>query len=544
LPREAHETPPGAVIRPPTGSTATGLLRSWHRDLPRDLLTQASRRLSVICLLGATLWTVSTILYHYVDRVMGAGDLRWLSWQPSDWLVSLGAGLSLALFFYVRRSRRDPKFLLDLGLAYMIVTGLIAGTIIHWDPTLADQSRAPTVSWLGVVVLLFAAVLPNQPWKIFVAGLLTVSMNPIGMLIARARGVWPFDHASAAWIMHYPDYLVLIIAVVIAHVIFGLGRQVAKAREMGSYQIGQLLGKGGMGEVYRATHRMLARPAAIKLIRPEMLGDPHGEGAERTAVRFRREAEVAASLRSPHTVELYDFGETEDGTLYFAMELLDGVDLETLVRETGPLPASRVVYILQQVCASLEEAHARGLVHRDIKPANIHLGRLGLLHDYVKVLDFGLVTAAAGRMATMTMSTVVGVIRGTPAYMAPEMAMGEPLDGRSDVYALGCVAYYLLTGRLAFEGETALQMLMRRLNEDPLPPSQRTELPVPASLDAIVLACLARRRDDRPAAADLRRRLNSIDLPPWTEDAAAQWWAQHYPPTSPDDVRLKADTTI
>jgi len=535
-PARDMKPPNDRLARAPTGTTASGLLRSWHRDLPRDLLTQASRRLSAICLLGATLWIVSTILFHYVDRVLGAGDLRWLSWQPTDWLVALGAGISLALYVYVRRSRSDPQFLLDLGLVYMVANGLIAGMLTHWDPLLGNRSLAPTLSWLGITVLLFAAMLPNHPWKTLVAGALTVSMNPAGMLIARARGVWSFDHAGMAWMMHYPDFLVLIVAVIIARVVFGLGRQVAKAREMGSYQLGQLLGKGGMGEVYRATHRMLARPAAIKLIRPEVLGRAHGEDAGRAAGRFRREAEVAASLRSPHTVELYDFGETEDGTLYFAMELLDGLDLETLVRETGPLPASRVVRILRQVCDSLEEAHARGLVHRDIKPANIHLGRLGLLHDYVKVLDFGLVTAATGQLTDMPLSTVVGVVRGTPAYMAPEMATGEPLDGRSDLYSLGCVAYFLLTGRLAFEGETALQMLMRRLQEDPLPPSQRTELPIPVALDAVVLACLARKRDDRPAgAADLRRRLNALDVPPWTDDQAAQWWAQHRPVAPPTD---------
>jgi hypothetical protein len=192
--------------------------------LPKDLLRQASHRLSTICLLGAALWIVSTILFQYIDRVLGAGDLCWLSWQPSDWLVALGAGVSLALFLYVRRSRRDPQSLLDLGLVYMVVTGLIAGTILHWDPLLGPQSVDPALSWLGVVVLLFAAMLPNHPWKIFIAGVLTVSMNPVGMLIGRARGVWSFDHAGVAWMMHYPDFLVVIVAVVIVRVVFGLGR--------------------------------------------------------------------------------------------------------------------------------------------------------------------------------------------------------------------------------------------------------------------------------------------------------------------------------
>ena len=171
---------------------------------------------------------------------------------------------------------------------------------------------------------------------------------------------------------------------------------------MGSYQLGDLLGRGGMGEVYKATHRMLARPAAIKLIRPEMMGASGSSSGQSALTRFRREATSAASLQSPHTVSLYDFGVTGDGTFYFAMELLEGMDLETLVRSHGPQPASRVVHILRQVCESLEEAHAAGLVHRDIKPANIHLGRLGLQYDFVKVLDFGLVKREVEADVTFT----------------------------------------------------------------------------------------------------------------------------------------------
>ena len=222
-------------------------------------------------------------------------------------------------------------------------------------------------------------------------------MNPLSMLIAKARGTWDFGAPPNALLMHYPDYLIVGVSVVIANVVRRLGQQVAQAREMGSYQLGDLIGSGGMGEVYRATHRMLARPAAIKLIRPEMVGEGSGEAAQLAVKRFRREAEAAASLRSPHTVELYDFGVTEDGTMYFVMELLDGMTLDALVSRAGPLPAGRVIHILRQVCESLAEAHASGLIHRDIKPANIHVGRQGLTHDFVKVLDFGLVKSMADR---------------------------------------------------------------------------------------------------------------------------------------------------
>jgi serine/threonine-protein kinase len=299
---------------------------------------------------------------------------------------------------------------------------------------------------------------------------------------------------------------------------------------MGSYQLGELLERGGMGEVYHAYHRMLARPAAIKLIRPEMIGARDGESAQLAVKRFRREAETVASLRSPHTVELYDCGVTPDGTLYFVMELLDGMTLESLVQQYGPIPAPRAIYILRQVCESLEEAHARGLVHRDIKPANIQVGRVGLRADFVKVLDFGLVKSVTAQGTGQSLATAAGLTPGTPAYMAPEMALGDTVDGRADLYALGCVAYYLLTGTLVFEADTGLQVIAKHLRADPVPPSQRANVPIPAALEQVILACLAKRPDDRPkSAAELGRLLSDIGGEQWSEERATQWWTAREP---------------
>jgi serine/threonine-protein kinase len=313
-------------------------------------------------------------------------------------------------------------------------------------------------------------------------------------------------------------------------VVVRLGKQVAKERELGSYQLGDLLGRGGMGEVYKASHRMLARPAAIKLIQPQVLAERDRRSAALAVARFKREAEAAAQLRSPHTVELYDFGETEDGTLYFVMELLEGMDLETLVRQEGPLPEKRVIHILRQVCDSLEEAHVSGLVHRDIKPANIHVGRVGLQHDFVKVLDFGLVKSVVGTPGLDSMATAAGLTPGTPAYMAPEMALGEAVDGRADLSALGCVSYYLLTGQLVFEANNALQLIAKHIHDLPVPPSKRTELDVSPQFDQIVLACLAKRPQERPqSAADLDRMLSAIEIEPWSQEDATQWWRTHQP---------------
>jgi serine/threonine-protein kinase len=359
-----------------------------------------------------------------------------------------------------------------------------------------------------------------------IAGLVAVSMNPITMLVLGMQKGWDFGSRWLVLVMHHPDYLLVGAAVVISHVVTKLGQQVTRAREMGSYQLGELLGKGGMGEVYKATHRMLARPAAIKLIRPEMLGAVDDEAAKLAVTRFRREAEAAANLRSKHTVELYDFGVTADGTLYLVMEFLEGMDLETLVRQNGPLPSGRVVHILRQVCESLDEAHATGLVHRDIKPANIHLGRVGLRHDFVKVLDFGLVKETASSKMGDSLSTIPGQLAlGTPGYMAPEMALGEPIDGRADIYALGCVAYYLITGELVFEADTAVQMIARHLQTAPIPPSERTDKPVSPDLERLILKCLAKDPAARPqTAAQLIQALEFIPTEGWTEDQARRWW--------------------
>jgi eukaryotic-like serine/threonine-protein kinase len=529
------------LICPPLPHTTPAGVKQGRgrRRLPDDLVRQASRRLEAIALLAAGLWIFCTILYHLID-LKNAGSPNWMSLQPTDALVGGGAVMSLGLFFYLRQRPRDPRVVLDLGLVFLVATAAIIGQILHWSP-LVHTATTPMFSWIGILMLMFAATLPNDPYKTAVAGLLAVSMNPIGMLIARARGAWPFESAWTAWTMHYPDFLLVMVSLVIARVVTGLGHQVARAREMGSYELGDRIGQGGMGEVYKAKHRMLARPAAIKLIRPELLAQRNGEQAEIAIQRFHREATAAAQLRSPHTVGLYDFGTTDDGTLYFAMELLDGMTLEAMVEQTGPLTPARVIHILRQVCDSLAEAHASGMVHRDIKPANIHIGRFGLRDDFVKVLDFGLVTSGP-TVGGSHLATLVGTIPGTPAYMAPEMALGEPVDGRADIYALGCVAYYLLTGQLVFESENAMHSLMKRLNEPPAPPSTRTELPIPVDLEAIVLACLERQAEKRPATAgELAARLAAVAVAPWTDEQARRWWSVHFPETvSPSTSRPSA----
>jgi serine/threonine-protein kinase len=481
-------------------------------------------------LVVAGLWIVGTILGRLSVQSMRYGDSKGVGLTLGDAIAAVSVVASLGLFAYTRSAHRNPQRILDLGLVYMVVIALALGLTFHSGPILRTLSVAPQISWIGAVILMFSAIVPNTRTKTLLAGLVAASMNPVGMLWARAQGHWDFGPASNALLMHYPDYLLVGVGVVISHVVTTLGRQVARAREMGSYQLGELLGRGGMGEVYKASHRMLARPAAIKLIRPEMLGGTDPAVAARAIARFRREAEAAAHLRSAHTVDLYDFGVTEDQTLYLVMEFLDGIDLESLVRQHGPMPAPRVVHVLRQVCDSLEEAHAGGLVHRDIKPANIYIGRVGCREDFVKVLDFGLVKFAAAA-PEQSLTTIEGVIMGTPAYMAPEMALGDNVDGRADLYALGCVAYFLLTGEQVFAGNTVLKVITQHLHAVPVPPSQRTALPIPAALERLVLACLAKKPEERPQnARQLAQSLATIDGMTWSEEDARRWWSQHQPP--------------
>ena len=533
------------LIAPPPSSTPADLTRSLgrFRGFPDDLLKEASLRLGVMSLLFAVLWIVGVVLGHLAARSLYPGSPRWMELDITDAIALASVILSLALFVYARRGERDPRFILDLGLWYLVFTAFALAFMFHLGGVPQNSTIFPEISWVGAVVLMFAAIVPSTPKKMLIAGLIAVSMNPIAMLISRAQGTWQFGPWSRVLLMHYPDYILVGAAVVITHVMTKLGQQVTKAREMGSYQLGELLGRGGMGEVYKATHRMLARPAAIKLIRTEMLGAVDEEAAKLAITRFRREAEAAANLRSQHTVELYDFGVTDDGTLYLVMEFLNGMDLETLVRENGQLPAGRVIHILRQVCDSLEEAHTLGLVHRDIKPANIHLGRVGLRHDFVKVLDFGLVKEVSKVSDVETsLATIPGQMAvGTPAYMAPEMALGEPVDGRADIYALGCVAYYLITGQLVFEAEKAFQMIAKHLQAAPIPPSQRTDRPVSPELEMLILKCLAKDAKDRPqSAAHLAQALDWIPTDAWGEEEAKLWWSAHNRPATEGPQALHA----
>lgn len=516
------------LIVPAPASTPSTLLHSGSRGagIPDDLLREASLRLGILSLLGAVLWTVGTLAGHLANAAAARNGGNWATFESTDGIAVVMVIFSLALFAYSRRSKREPAVILDIGLGYVVISSLALGMLWHVGTPPPNYQFMTQISWVGALLLMFAAIVPTQPRKMLVVGLLAASMMPISMLVAGWRNGVNFGSPWGALIMHYPDYILVFVAVLISKVVTRLGQQVSKARELGSYQLGELLGRGGMGEVYKAKHRMLARPAAIKLIRPEMLGAADDETARLAITRFRREAEAAACLRSEHTVELYDFGVTSDNTLYLVMEFLDGMDLETMVRTKGPLSAGRVSYILRQVCDSLDEAHSSGLVHRDIKPANIHLGRVGRKYDFVKVMDFGLVKAVSDTTPDATLVTVPGQMAiGTPAYMSPEMALGETVDARTDIYALGCVAYFLLTGELVFGGEKAVNLIAKHLQAEPVPPSERTTQPIPPALERLIMKCLAKDPARRPqSAAEMADALSWVTADAWGQKQASEWW--------------------
>jgi eukaryotic-like serine/threonine-protein kinase len=495
------------------------------------MVCQTCRRVGIAGLVFASLWAITLFINHVVAGSLGEmGFMRQLWPFPGNIVAGIGLTSSLGMTALSYRLSGKP-ILLDLGSGYLVLQCLLVSILSQWVPA----PISPRVSWVCIPILLYPAIVPNTPRRTLLTSLLAASTEPLALGLSYLRGVEV--HLSAFYLVwdFFPTYICAFLVVIPQKIIHGLGQQVRRARELGSYRLEEPLGKGGMGEVFRATHQMLARPAAVKLIRSEIIGSSSPAAARVFTERFRREAEAAASLRSPHTINLYDFGVSQDGTFYLVMELLDGLDLETLVERFGPVPADRTVYLLRQACESLAEAHTRGLVHRDIKPSNIFTCRMGLDVDFVKVLDFGLVKAVGENSREATLLTAPDSTTGTPAYIAPEVIRGDRVpDHRVDIYTLGCVGYWLLTGRLVFQAPNAIQLMYQHANAQPVAPSQRSELEIPADLDRVILSCLAKLPEDRPQTAQELSRLLAATAPAgtWTEERAHRWWDRHHPEDS------------
>ncbi len=367
-----------------------------------------------------------------------------------------------------------------------------------------------------------AVLLPSTPtWTL---GLSSLAASPVVL------GSWVYDHSpqfglsgteaaiqtlwALAWCV---DAIAL--SVVTSHVIYGLRERVREAMRLGQYTLGERLGGGGMGEVYKASHALLKRPAAVKLLPPEKVGAP-------ALQRFEREVQLTSQLTHPNTIAIFDYGHTQSGIFYYAMEYLDGIDLDRLVRGQGPLPPSRVVHILGQVCGALDEAHQLGLVHRDVKPANVILCRRGGLFDVAKVVDFGLVKDLQADEPVEL--TGANTIAGTPLFLSPEAIAGGGAAGpRSDLYALGAVAFFLLSGRPPFEG-SLIEVCGHHLHTPPPRPSEVLGRSLPRALEDVLLRCLEKDPARRPSsAAELAELLEATAVGEWSQDQARAWWAAH-----------------
>jgi hypothetical protein len=514
---------------------AAGGVSLLGTSMPSDLEHGAVRRLGRVCLVTAAASGALVLVPPIVLR----GDAGGATLQMQSTLLSVV--VSLLAYAAVASGRISARRLLEWGLVYQVVQGLFMSVGFH---SVAVDTGSGSRGWSPVAVwmLVFPLMIPAPTGRTVVATLATAAMDPLGLWMnGAADALWPSPADLGS--IFLPTVLAAVIAPITARIMYGLTVEVGRARKLGSYHLVEKLGQGGMGEVWRGRHRMLARSAAIKLIRTSVLGDP--SRAFETLKRFEREARATAALRSPHTIAVYDFGLAAEGTFYYVMELLEGFSLQALVERHGPVPPERVVRLLRQACHSLAEAHAAGLVHRDVKPANLFVCRLGLDLDFVKVLDFGLVKLRRSDAPGAEALTVEGGFAGTPAYVPPEVALGaEDVDGRADIYALGCVAYWLLTGQRVFESGNGMQMVADHLRTPPVPPSRRTGQAIPPALDEIVLRCLEKDPARRPAsAAELSRELAALGIEPlWTEERTRAWWAAH-PPVRTDGASAEPTET-
>src|SRR3954469_16590881 len=501
-----------------------------------------------LALVGKTLFLVSFGFYLFLLASMtlvGGAPFTAGVTRPVA-LGHLAASLTMALLWLL--ASRVPARPTAQGLGTLDALSVVPACGFLSFMTWNDGGQILQVLLaLTVTVMIRAILVPSRPGRTMLLTALAFLPTVI-VCITRHHPTALLPGFSASYQKQYMtlntvlwSVLGITLATITSRVTYGLRRQVAEANELGQYVLEEKIGGGGMGEVWRARHRLRVRPAASKPICPAMSGD-----AELLLRRFEREARATAALKSPHTVQLYDFGATDDGRLYYVMELLDGMDLDTLVRQYGPLPAERVVHILRQVCASLQDAHVNGLVHRDIKPANVVVSRAGTTFDFAKVLDFGLVKLDTDRKLEDDVKlTNEGSAGGTPAFMAPEVVLGaSDTDHRVDLYALGCVGYWLLTGKLVFAGKSVVEVMFHHAHTAPSRPSIRSELPIPASLEDLVMDCLEKDPARRPASADaVSTRLDAVSLEsPWTVERAERWWEMHRP--VPADARRAAEVLL
>lgn len=419
-----------------------------------------------------------------------------------------------------RSGRRSRSFLLgvDLAMLFAVVVLLQAAAIFGTVAHRPDLQAAPHVLAALITVVLVTAraiIVPAQArWTAFVSAVAALPLLPFAAVAPTALAT-PMVRVPyvAVW-----GGVGVAFSTLASRVIYELRQRVEEAQQLGQYTLIQKLGEGGMGVVYRAEHALLRRPTAVKLLRADT--------AERALRRFEREVQVTARLTHPNTVAIYDYGHTADGIFYYAMELLDGLDLQAVVDQEGPMSPVRARHVLMQIAGSLAEAHAVGLVHRDVKPANVLLCLRPEQGDVAKVLDFGLVKDL-GDDPTRSL-TYANAVVGTPLYISPEgIQRPQEVDARADLYSFGALAYFLVTGRPPFLGGSMVEVCMHHLQSTPERPTSIVR-DLPIELERVILSCLAKDPAERPeSAAELRRALARIELADWTEADAERWWAQY-----------------
>lgn len=475
-------------------------------------------------------------------------EILWRELVETHVWAHLGAALSLLALYGLRWGRPSVQVIHAAEIGSWLLQFGFYGMMAAAIPQVG-RPDALLLQILGLGFTFRALYVPSQAWRTVLYGvvlgvallaLIDGMFNPISPRLAACQPVpvsaetlrWMTTSGAVAWWT-----AILVLSSIASSVLYGLRREVRRAKELGQYTLERKLGEGGMGAVYVARHAMLRRPTALKLLHPDRIG-------EETLARFEREVRMTARLSHPNTVTVFDYGRTPDGIFYYAMELIDGANLAQVVSLDGPMVPSRVVHILRQAASALAEAHDLGLVHRDLKPENILLSRQGGVPDTVKVVDFGLVKELERGGTGLTREDA---ILGTPRYMAPEM-IRDPTsaDPRSDIYALGAVAYFLLTGTHVFDGSNVIEVASHHLADVPEPPSARVDRPVPEPLELLVLRCLAKDPDERPASAaallDLVEALEGIG--PWSRRDAARWWRDLAPDLSESIAPAASGDTV
>ncbi len=503
------------------GLSTTQLGSAFEREQHDQLWQRTRLVLGIGLAINVLMWLV-TLFVPMAEPVTEYVAWEWKNYL--DLLYPASFGLGLAYLYALRPGLKALQVTVFIVIAANVVASLVQ--VAFTEPDMIPGFE------IGLALFIPAAFIP---WRLSyqavlaAVAFLAAVLPPVFAftLVPEIREFWAVNEARGfgqQLLMNGVGTLLLgLTSVFVTHTLYGLRKTAFRAQRLGNYVLHKEIGEGGMGRVHVAEHALMCRPSAVKVLKA-------AGGVDQTALaRFEREVRLSSSLSHPNTITIFDFGRAAEDTFYYAMEYLEGMDLERFVERFGPIPASRVLFLLLQVTGPLAEAHSRGIVHRDLKPSNVFLTMRGGLYDFVKVLDFGLAKRIEGA-DTPSDLTKTGVVFGTPRYLSPETVYGTAGVGpRSDIYAFGAVAYWMLTGRPPFTADSAVALMIDHVKTVPARPSEICEVPIPSELDDVVMKCLEKEQDDRfQSIAELEDALRAVPDPtPWTRVRAAKWWELH-----------------